>query len=146
MLEPNTIFFQVLSLNACSWNITSFIHYFQPWEQSTQGVWTPVQLQLPTGITLLPSHTAHPRTQTEGARWALCRRSSGSGRGWASSAKSRVSGTLTANRKRNSVISVCYWVSLPWISYFLQESRTSGLVFCGLSSFYLEETLIHFPA
>lgn len=126
-------FLQVLSLNACSRNIRSFIHYLHPWEQSTQGVWT-LQLQLLTGTTLLPSHNAHPMTPTEGARWELCRRSSDFGRGWASFAKNRVSGMLSANR--NSVISVCYWVRFPWTSYFPQESRKSDLVFSGLNNFY----------
>lgn len=82
--------------------------------------------------TLLLSHTAHPMTPSEGARWALCRRS----RLW-----QRVSilcqeqslRHTTANR--NSAISVCCWVRLPWTSYFLHESRMSDLVLCGLNSF-----------
>lgn len=102
---------------------------------------TPVQLQLPTGITLLPGHVSHPRTSTKGPGWVLYWRSGGFGRGWAPSAKSRASGTLTADRNRTRVISVCYRVRFVGSSCFHQDDKKPDLVFCGFSWFLLRETL-----
>lgn len=99
-------------------------------------------------IAPLPSNTAHPMAFTEGAGWEFHWRSGGSGRGQASSAKSRATGILNTDRNRSKVISVIpFSVINASASDFLgcscvhQEGRKSDLVFCLFNCFLAERLL-----